>query len=204
MQPKLRKPSTRYHHGSLHDAALEAAGKEIDAHGHVAFTMDRVAKRLGVTPAALYRHYKNRDAILREWLWQTFLRFVEEMDAAAQRPNVDPLLSTGRAYVEFALKNPGWFRLQFSRAGAELSDRQETAQPKYADVLQSELATFFRGDAGAVQRWFLALWACVHGAASMAVEHVLPPLKTDDERLVVAEQQLTTFVAGMHAEARRA
>src|SRR5690349_18879884 len=136
---KMRKPKARYHHGDLYEAALFAAAEEIDAHGHVAFTMERVAKRLGVTPAALYRHYKNRDELLREVTWQIFQRYVLTVDAAALAESDDALAAIGRAYVRFAVENPGWFRLQFSVAGSALSDRQAAAHTQYADVMRREL-----------------------------------------------------------------
>jgi AcrR family transcriptional regulator len=210
---RMRKPRARYHHGDLHEAALVAAAEEIDAHGHVAFTMERVAKRLGVTPAALYRHYKNRDALLREVSWRIFQRYVEAVDSAALAAEqgrreaddgidgIDPLEAIGRAYVRFAMANPGWFRLQFSVAGSALSDRQSAAQTKYAEVMQRSLAALFPGDEALVMRWFMSLWAAVHGAACMAGERVIPPLESDAARIAVADEQLALFLEGLHAAA---
>lgn len=198
----MRKPRSRYHHGALRDAALDAAEKELDAHGHVGFSLERVAKRLGVTPAALYRHYANRDALLREVVYRAFLRFVEALDAAALDPD-DPITAIGRAYVRFSVENPGWFRAQFSRDGAKLSDRQEQANPKYAAVLLGEVQKLFGTDETIVQRWYLGLWGCAHGASSMAVEHTIPGL-TDEIRLALAYDQLSTFGEGMRAAAASA
>lgn len=200
---KLRKPKARYHHGDLREAALTAAAEEIDAHGHVAFTMERVGKRLGVTPAALYRHYKNRDDLLREVTWQIFQRYAQTVDAAALGDSGDPLAAIGRAYVRFAVANPGWFRLQFSIAGSTLSDRQATAQTKYAEVMQRELGVLFGGDEAQVAKWLMAMWALVHGASSMAVEHVIPPLTSDEQRIALADEQVTTFLDGVRAAAQK-
>jgi AcrR family transcriptional regulator len=195
-----RKPRSRYHHGSLRTAAVEAAARDIDVYGHVAFSLERVGKRLGVTPAALYRHFENRDALLREVMWQTFSRFVERMDAVALAPDsVAPIAAIGRTFVRFALENPGWFRLQFSIAGGALSDRQKETQPEYAAVLGRELARLFGDDPSAVEGWYLTLWAFIHGVASFAVEHILPPLRDDEERLALADRQIDTFLVGLQA-----
>ena len=199
----VKKPRGKYHHGTLREAAIAAAALEVDARGHVAFSLERVAKRLGVTPAALYRHFRNRDALLREVIWTAFERFVERLDAAATAPADDVIFSVGRAYIAFAAENPGWFRLQFSRAGRPLSDRQARARPLYGEALEREIASLFRDDPDAAQRWYLALWAVLHGAAAMCVEQVLPPLTTDAARIAAAEQQLTTFLTGMRAAAPR-
>ena len=200
----VRKPRAQYHHGSLREAALDAAAREIDLHGHVGFSLDGVAKRLGVTPAALYRHFKNRDDLLREVIWVRFQSFVAALDAAAARPDAaDRMLEIGMAYVRFGLENPGWFRVQFSREGARLSDRQESVHPVYQEVLQHELTGLFPSNPKAVEKWYLALWACLHGIAGMAVEHTLPPMKTDAQRLGAAEYQLSTVLEGLRAAARQ-
>ncbi len=198
----MRKPRARYHHGDLHEAALAAAAKEIDAHGHVGFSLERVAKSVGVTPAALYRHFANRDALLRETMWRTFLAFVLEVDAAALQTDApDPLRAIGLAYARFGVQNPGWFRLQFSREGAKLSERQASARPQYADVMQRELAALFDDDDAQVGRWHVAMWAFVHGITAMAVERMVPTLTTDADRLALADEQLATFLGGLRAAA---
>jgi AcrR family transcriptional regulator len=219
MKPHIRKPKARYHHGTLRDAALEAGVRELDAHGHVGFSLERVGKRLGVSPSALYRHYTSREELLRAVLWRGFERFVAFVDADAVAAR-DAALDTGPpgerklieaiggAYLRFAVENPGWFRAQFSRDGAALSQGQEQAHPQYADILRAEVARTFSVDLGGppderVTRWFFALWAALHGAASMAVEHTIPPRRTDAERIAFAKGQLATVVEGMRAAAER-
>jgi AcrR family transcriptional regulator len=201
----MRKKGSRYHHGDLQQAALEAAAREIDLHGHAGFTLDRVGKRLGVTAAALYRHFDGREALLREVLWRGFQRFVERVDAAAVDPAVDDRLAAIlHAFVAFSVENPGWFRLQFSREGAALADRQEQAHPKYEGVIHQELEALFGGDAAQVQRWFLAIWASAHGAAALAVEHTIPGLPGDAARLELADHQLGAVLEGLRSAAKRA
>ena len=117
----MRKGQDRYHHGDLHRAAIEASERELERHGAQGFKLERVAKSLGVTTPALYRHFENKDALLRAVIWDVFLRFVAAVDGAVTAA-VDPrtkAAALGKAYVRFALKNPGWFRLQFSRTGTE-------------------------------------------------------------------------------------
>src|SRR5262245_20213427 len=77
---RMRRPRGKYHHGSLAHDALAATEREIDLHGHQGFTLDKVAKRLGVTAAALYRHYESREALLKAFVIDTFKKFAAEMD----------------------------------------------------------------------------------------------------------------------------
>lgn len=187
----------RYHHGDLRRAALESAARELDARGHAAFTLERVAKSLGVTAPALYRHFDSRDALLRAVIWDVFLRFVEEMDSAvlaADGPR-DVLRALGRVYVRFAMRNPGWFRLQFSRVALEQHPVQHAeAQPKYPEVIFAALREVLGADELRVQNTFLELWALAHGTASLTLEHVWGHVTTDEERIAQADAILDAHV----------
>jgi AcrR family transcriptional regulator len=195
----VKKPRSRYHHGSLRDSALEAALREIDAHGHEGFSLERVAKSLGVTAAALYRHYDNREALLTATVFQGFVQFVARVDAAALAENQPAavLRAVGRAFVGFAMEHPGWFRLQFSRAGAALPVKHEDVDVKYAALLQAALAHYLGDDQAAVDRWYLFNWTVIHGAASHAIEHALPWMTTDAQRMEHVEMLLDTLIEAL-------
>jgi AcrR family transcriptional regulator len=195
----MRKPRGRYHHGDLAQAALAAARREIDAHGHEGFTLERVAKRLGVGPSALYRHYKNRDALLRAVMWETFLRFVAAVDAAVLK-ETDPravLLALARSYTAFALENPGWFRLQFSRAGIAMKLKHGDAAPKYPDAVFAALRALLGDDQATLDAWYVSVWSLAHGVAGLTLERVLPFVATDAQRLAEAERVLRTVIGSL-------
>jgi AcrR family transcriptional regulator len=176
-----RRPPGKYHHGSLATDAVEAAAREIDRAGHHGFTLQFVAKRLGVTAPALYRHFASREALLKEVVWQTFRRFVAEMDGAvgAAKAPRDAMLALGNTYVSFALRNPGWFRLQFSRDGMALEIDHTAAQPQYAGIIFNAIGTLLRTrDAERLETTYLSLWALAHGVASLALEGAWMHLKT--------------------------
>jgi len=192
----VKKARGRYHHGALRDAALEAAAREIDERGHQGFTLDQVSRRLGVTPAALYRHFANREALLKAVIARAFARFAELVDAAAHR-HLSPcprLVETGDAYVAFALENPGCFRLQFSRAGAALFPRDLFGIQLAYPVLVQEALRQLLGDRADHQRAFLMLWSFAHGVASLMVERVWAQISTDTERRAVAHELFVDYV----------
>lgn len=198
----MKKPRGRYHHGSLHDAALEAVARELDEHGHLGLTLERVARRLGVTPSALYRHFENREALLRAFIWKGFLEFVARMDDAVRR-EAEPkriVVAALRTYVEVSLENPGWFRLQFSRVGASMSERHQEQDLAYPAALQGAIGALARtDDQERIHDLYLLGWSVAHGLAGLGVEHVLGYLTTDLERLALAERLLGEFADALGA-----
>lgn len=192
----MKKARGRYHHGALRIAALAAAAVEIDAHGPLGFTVEGVTRRLGVTPAALYRHFASRDALVGAVLADALARFVEQVDAgarahAAPRPMMAAALE---AYVAFALANPGCYRLLFSRAGMAVFPRDMFGiEPAYPELLRAALGKLL-GPRADVDREFLMVWAFVHGTASLLLEGVLADLETTAQRLERAHELIAAYL----------
>ncbi|MEM9498024.1 MAG: TetR/AcrR family transcriptional regulator [Pseudomonadota bacterium] len=104
----MTKPA--YHHGTLRQALVEAATDLIAAEGAAHFTLARAARQTGVTPAAVYRHFSGRDALLAEVARQGHERLALLTGAAAN--TADPgaaILDYGEAYLLFADRFPGQF-----------------------------------------------------------------------------------------------
>ena len=78
---RWRRPRS-YHHGNLKQALLEAARKLIEEHGAFGFSLTEAARLAGVSPAAPYRHFRDRDALLAEVASSGFERFTARLDAA--------------------------------------------------------------------------------------------------------------------------
>ena len=79
-----------YHHGNLREALVEAALELIGAKGPAGFTFAEAARHAGVSPAAPYRHFRDRDALLSEVAQRGFQRFEQQLAAAWDegRPNL--------------------------------------------------------------------------------------------------------------------
>jgi AcrR family transcriptional regulator len=196
----MKRPGRKYHRGAVAQDAIVAAAREIDEHGHLGFTLDKVAKRLGITAAALYRHYDNREALLKAVVWQTFLRFAAELDDAvlASPSPREVLLSLSRHYIHFALKNPGWFRLQFSRAGIALDLQHEEAELKYPALVTAAIGEYLgTSDQARIERVYLTHWALMHGVASLMLEDVWSHLKSDRARAAEAEALMVGYLDGL-------
>ncbi|MEM9968136.1 MAG: TetR/AcrR family transcriptional regulator [Pseudomonadota bacterium] len=109
-------PKRGYHHGNLRQALVQAALELIEARGPTGFTLSEAAKQAGVTPAAVYRHFDGREALIAEAAQQGYAIFAELMEYAYQSGQPSALAAfeaTGRAYLAFARKYPGHYIAMF-------------------------------------------------------------------------------------------
>ncbi|SPJ22352.1 TetR/AcrR family transcriptional regulator [Palleronia abyssalis] len=109
-------PKRGYHHGNLAQALVDATLLLIEKKGPTGFTVSEAAKDAGVTPAAVYRHFDGRDGLIAECARQGYEVFADRMEEAYARglPSAMRAFSeTGRAYLEFARKNPGHYVAMF-------------------------------------------------------------------------------------------
>lgn len=109
-------PKRGYHHGNLKQALIEAALVLIEEKGPTGFTLSEAAKRAGVTPAAVYRHFAGREDLIAECARQGYVIFADVMEFAFQDGKPSALAAfeaTGRAYLAFARKYPGHYIAMF-------------------------------------------------------------------------------------------
>lgn len=174
--------SARYHHGDLRRALVEAALTLVDERGGDVITLRAAARLAGVSEAAPYAHFPDKEALLAAVAARGFDALAASMRRAARKAGPDDAIgrmrSMGAAYVRFALARPSLFRLM---TGPVASRRAE--HPVLAEA--AEAASGLLGDAlGDCQRagWIaagdttdirLAAWALVHGLASLANEGLL-------------------------------
>ena len=117
----VTRPSATYHHGSLRSALVDAGVQLAREGGPAAIVLREVARRIGVSPNAAYRHFADlpelSDAVADAALAALAASMRREL--AALPGGDDPLmalLAVGRGYVHFALDEPGLFAAAFSRA----------------------------------------------------------------------------------------
>jgi AcrR family transcriptional regulator len=176
--PRVARP---YHHGDLRNAFISEAAKLVESDGVHALTLRELSRRLGVSHAASTNHFADKSALLAALAAQGFEELAQEiLRAPSGRSPEVRLRELGRAYVRFARRRPGHFRVMF---GSELSDPAPT---HLAEARARSLSTFREavvaampeGRARSPQRireaMFLA-WAVVHGAATLILDGRLVP-----------------------------
>ncbi len=106
-----------YHHGDLRTALIEAALEIIDEIGPQGLTIRKVAHRAGVSHAAPYRHFPDKDDLILAVVERGFELLDEEMERARSAAGSDPLAqfaASGEAYLDFAMRYPAYYRVMFS------------------------------------------------------------------------------------------
>lgn len=116
-----------YHHGDLKAALLDAARALIAERGPLGFTMAEAARRAGVSASAPYRHFDDRNALLRAVALEGHRSLARRLDAAWRDPHATPLRAfdaLGRAYLAFAREEPASYAAMFD-AGVDLGEDAE-------------------------------------------------------------------------------
>ena len=116
MPPRsARKPLNTYHHGDLRDALVQAALREVERGGPEAVSISALAKKLGVSQPAPYKHFADREALLAAATAEAFRQFTAMLREQAARPSKRSKLSrVAHATVDFGLSRNGIYRLMFA------------------------------------------------------------------------------------------
>ncbi|MFD3703947.1 TetR/AcrR family transcriptional regulator [Nocardia sp. NPDC058658] len=185
-----------YHHGDLAAALVEAGLELTRSGGPDALTIREVTRRVGVTPNAAYRHFPDRQALLRAVSAAIESRMAAAMERSPTAPR-ESLRAVGLGYIAFALTEPGWFAVAFFGAG-DTSPESVVDSPAYlalADAL--DMMVHIGGLAPAARAG--ATWSCwstVHGFAELALRGPLRHLDRA-ELWPLAEQAVDTVIAGL-------
>lgn len=177
---KGKKPGS-YHHGDLRRALIDVALKLVEEKGTAGLTMREAGRLAGVSQAAPYRHFTDKNALLLAVAEEGFRAMHLEILASLRKagPDAESRLSAiGVGYVGFAVAHPAHFRIMFSR---ELT--RAPASPSAEETAMGafhELATeIFQGQAAGALRQeeplglALACWSIAHGLAGILIERLL-------------------------------
>ncbi|HET9755624.1 MAG TPA: TetR/AcrR family transcriptional regulator [Candidatus Limnocylindrales bacterium] len=180
-----KAPARPYHHGDLRRALADAATELAAVGGAENVTLREVARRVGVSASAAYRHFPNREGLLaqvaseaREALARRMVAAVAAVGAGSDGAPVDRFRATGRAYIEFALDEPGLFEVAFRACPPDLYVPDD---PSPYALLSEALDTLDHAGLLAVKRpgAETAAWVAVHGAAVLLGDGMLPPSDRD-------------------------
>ena len=164
-----------YHHGNLKEALMRAALDLIAEKGPAGFTFAEAARGAGVSPAAPYRHFRDRDELLASVALQGFERFAAMLATAWNdgKPDVSRAFDNlGKAYLAFARTEPAYYSAMFE-AGVAVADNPEllAASERAFGILRAATEALI-GQLPAGKRppalmMALHIWSFSHGIASL-------------------------------------
>lgn len=174
---KDRGPGERrgYHHGNLREALIEAALTLIRDKGPAGFTFAEAARAAGVSPAAPYRHFRDRDALLADVAKRGFEAFTQALSAAWNEGRPSPREAfhrVGGAYLAFAGSEPAFFSAMFE-SGLALSDYPELraegdrAFAVLREACEAVIATLPKDRRPPPLMMALHIWSLSHGIAAL-------------------------------------
>jgi AcrR family transcriptional regulator len=170
---------TTYHHGNLRQGLLEAALQIVRADGPDAVSLRELARQLEVSPAAIYRHFADRDAVLAEVARHCRADLASHMLVAVQRVRrrdqrsraIERFLAVGRAYLAFAREEPNLLTAAFLPLGIDVD---ESDDPSPWAVLVTALDDLVLAGAMPPERRpgaEVIAWSSVHGFAILGASH---------------------------------
>lgn len=193
------KAKRAYHHGNLREdvvaAALDAI-RDVGVHG---VGLRDVARKLGVTHAAISHHFGGRSGVLAAVAAEGFTFLAARLEAAATNGDFGDV---GVAYVQFAVDHPSHFAVMFR---PELYDQDDAelvaAKLRSADVLYGSAEGVSGATGGDVEKAGVAGWAFVHGIATLWRDGALPP-RYEDPVALAAETVEVLFQSSTAAGKR--
>jgi AcrR family transcriptional regulator len=169
--------------------------------GFEAFSMRRLADRVGYSPASIYLHFENKDAIFQTLVEESFKGLLKaQQEAAALAEDSGPVetLKRGlRSYVRFGIEHPNEYRLAFLMPSAKGS-RPQSASSSFDSLCSRVRKCEEAGLLRPIDPEFAAqsLWVAVHGVTSLLI--VKPNFPWVDQNLLI-EQVIQSAVQGIMA-----
>jgi len=177
-----------YHHGDLRRALMESADAILERDGPNALSLRAVAREAGVSPAAPYHHFKDKDELLLAIAREGFARLSAALvEAAGGECEVDcgaeaKMSDLGVAYVKFAQSHPALYRVMYDCARAEDGLPQKTDSDHDGFQILKNALTKAGGNRVSetdIHLASIASWCAAHGLAEMSSFVQFRPLKAE-------------------------
>jgi AcrR family transcriptional regulator len=192
-----------YHHGDLRNALILAAVELIEERGSPDFALSEAARRAGVSAAAPYRHFKDREALLEAVSELCFIGLGEAAlatRAAWPEGSRECIIDLGRTYIEYVSARPAFYNLMW---GQDIVHQR-------AD-LDNEHRPGFNTFLGAVEAWCvkrglpecnpldlaIKLWAMAHGLAVLRINGQIDLFMPEADVKELIASSANTFLDGV-------
>lgn len=195
---------TTYHHGDLRQALIDGAIALIAEQDVGSLSLREVARRVGVSHAAPYRHFSDKESLLAAVAEEGFIGLTEAMNRGVQQAPNQPLTrleAAGVAYVQFAIAHPSHYRVMFGSLQQEQTSHPERAKVGWQafqvllDVIQTgQTAGAVRSGEPLQLAW--VAWSTVHGLAMLLIDGRLPVSQPEDIQ-PLAQFVTQTLIAGL-------
>lgn len=165
-----------YHHGNLKTTLIEVGIVIVNEEGTIGFSLRKVAARCGVSHAAPYSHFKDKEELLEAMKSYVTEKFTNVLNNTIQQSSnqTELIIQLGKAYVLFFVDNPNYFSFLFSQRSLQIDltsnfDITESYQPFeiFKNVAISAMNKM-NSPKDIYLQTLIAMWSVVHGIAAIA------------------------------------
>lgn len=200
----MSKARCSYHHGDLRNALIVAAAELIERDGTLDFTMAEAAARAGVSAAAPYRHFADKEELLRGVRELAILGLGYAADEAASahpRGSIEGILAGGHMYLAYAREKHAFFSLMWEDRGDIEERREKVAEEHGAFMVLVNMVQAFCDAHGNSQVNSLHLatqiWSMGHGIATLEANQLINLFDRSIEPEALLDQSVRTMLAGV-------
>lgn len=168
---------SQYHHGKLREALVKETLLMVEANeGHL-IGFRELARRLGVSRSAPYRHFDSVENLLAAVVEKGFITFLSCLNVVVEKDFIsekEKFYQLGTAYVEFAIAHPNYYRLMFDKKFYIPNKHSivEDLSTQSFGILKEQVKRCLGGQSSTEEQNNLATlsWACVHGISKLFID----------------------------------
>lgn len=203
-----RKRRDAYQHGDLREALIQAGLKLLSEGGVEGLSLRAAAQLAGVSHAAPYRHFRDKEALVAAIAERGFRLLTAALRAEVARVPAghasERLVALGAGYVRFATSSPAYLSVIFGGVltGKAVSPELSAAGGEAYSALRDEVAAgIARGELkpGDPDEVALACWSMVHGFSTLLINGAVPPLPSRAAERALIQSLLRMLDSGIAA-----
>lgn len=174
---KCTKKKTVYHHGNLKKALIETALTMLEKKGLKALTLYEISKELGVSRSAIYRHFENKEVMIKALREEGFKQFNEIFDKDVESHSEifsKRFYQIKKKYIDFALSRPKLYQLMYDHSSQkDINEIVEKAPLFIFDkilelIVEAQNRGIIKKEDSMLQA--ITLWAWIRGMVSLLID----------------------------------
>lgn len=200
----MNTATNTYHHGDLRNALILAAAQIIEESGSLNFAMADAARRAGVSTAAPYRHFGDRDALLEAVSQLAFYGLgvtVREAVATNPKGSIESIIAIGQSYVDYVIRKAPFYDLMWGDAGARAMDADSFDKKASGFYILVDAVDAYTTKQGLkdidLMDLAVKLWSMVHGMSAISMSGKLPYFYPDADMPEMLDSATRTFMASL-------
>jgi AcrR family transcriptional regulator len=181
--------TTGKHHGDLRQALMAAALAMVATGDEKSLSLREVARRAGVSPAAPYHHFADKESLLAAVACEGFERLGQALREAAKlsRSPQTKLSRMAAEYVRFALAHHVHYRIMVSPSlgnAAAHPALHNASLNAFSSLAEAVASVGGKIPPAEVKRRAAFAWALAHGIVELKLNGALTPLTEDDAEVL--------------------